>query len=32
MRWFTHKLHGGLALEGTMRRALNHRRYAGTTT
>jgi peptidoglycan/xylan/chitin deacetylase (PgdA/CDA1 family) len=29
MRWFTHKLHGGLALEGTLRRALNHRRYAG---
>lgn len=29
MRWFTRKLHGGLALEGTMRRALNHRRYAG---
>jgi peptidoglycan/xylan/chitin deacetylase (PgdA/CDA1 family) len=29
MRWFTHKLHGGLALEGTVRRALNHRRYAG---
>jgi peptidoglycan/xylan/chitin deacetylase (PgdA/CDA1 family) len=29
MRWFTHKLRGGLALEGTMRRALNHRRYAG---
>src|SRR5262245_13751458 len=29
MRWFSHKLRGGLALEGTMRRALNHRRYAG---
>src|SRR6266566_6244238 len=29
MRWFTRKLHGGLALEGTVRRALNHRRYAG---
>ena len=29
MRWFTQKLRGGLALEGTMRRALNHRRYAG---
>jgi peptidoglycan/xylan/chitin deacetylase (PgdA/CDA1 family) len=28
MRWFTRKLRGGLALEGTMRRALNHRRYA----
>jgi peptidoglycan/xylan/chitin deacetylase (PgdA/CDA1 family) len=32
MRWFTHKLRGGLALEGTMRRALNHRRYAGITS
>ena len=29
MRWFTRKLHGGLALEGTVRRALNRRRYAG---
>jgi peptidoglycan/xylan/chitin deacetylase (PgdA/CDA1 family) len=29
MRWFTRKMHGGLALEGTLRRALNHRRYAG---
>jgi peptidoglycan/xylan/chitin deacetylase (PgdA/CDA1 family) len=29
MRWFIRKLHGGLALEGTVRRALNHRRYAG---
>jgi peptidoglycan/xylan/chitin deacetylase (PgdA/CDA1 family) len=29
MRWFTRKMHGGLALEGTVRRALNHRRYAG---
>jgi peptidoglycan/xylan/chitin deacetylase (PgdA/CDA1 family) len=29
MRWFTRKLHGGLALEGTVRRALNQRRYAG---
>jgi peptidoglycan/xylan/chitin deacetylase (PgdA/CDA1 family) len=28
MRWFTRKLNGGLALEGTLRRALNHRRYA----
>jgi peptidoglycan/xylan/chitin deacetylase (PgdA/CDA1 family) len=29
MRWFTHKVRGGLSLEGTMRRALNHRRYSG---
>jgi peptidoglycan/xylan/chitin deacetylase (PgdA/CDA1 family) len=29
MRWFMRKLHGGLALEGTVRRALNQRRYAG---
>jgi peptidoglycan/xylan/chitin deacetylase (PgdA/CDA1 family) len=29
MRWFMRKVHGGLALEGTVRRALNHRRYAG---
>ena len=29
MHWFTRKLHGGLALEGTVRRALNRRRYAG---
>jgi peptidoglycan/xylan/chitin deacetylase (PgdA/CDA1 family) len=29
MRWFTRKLHGGLALEGALRRALNRRRYAG---
>jgi peptidoglycan/xylan/chitin deacetylase (PgdA/CDA1 family) len=28
MRWFNRKLHGGLALEGVVRRALNHRRYA----
>jgi peptidoglycan/xylan/chitin deacetylase (PgdA/CDA1 family) len=32
MRWFTRKLHGGLALEGTVRRALNHRRYAGVAS
>jgi peptidoglycan/xylan/chitin deacetylase (PgdA/CDA1 family) len=32
MRWFSRKLHGGLALEGTVRRALNHRRYAGATS
>ena len=29
MRWFTRKLNGGLALEGTLRRVLNNRRYAG---
>jgi peptidoglycan/xylan/chitin deacetylase (PgdA/CDA1 family) len=29
MRWFMRKLHGGLALEGTVRRAFNHLRYAG---
>jgi peptidoglycan/xylan/chitin deacetylase (PgdA/CDA1 family) len=29
MRWYARKLRGGLALEGTLRRALNHRRYAG---
>jgi peptidoglycan/xylan/chitin deacetylase (PgdA/CDA1 family) len=27
MRWFTRKMNGGLALEGTLRRALNRRRY-----
>ena len=32
MRWFSRKLHGGLALEGTVRRALNHRRYAGVVS
>jgi peptidoglycan/xylan/chitin deacetylase (PgdA/CDA1 family) len=32
MRWFSRKLHGGLALEGTVRRALNHRRYAGVAS
>jgi len=32
MRWFARKLHGGLALEGTVRRALNHRRYAGVVS
>lgn len=32
MRWFARKLNGGLALEGTLRRAINHRRYAGLTS
>ena len=32
MHWFTRKLDGGLALEGTLRRALNRRRYAGLTS
>jgi peptidoglycan/xylan/chitin deacetylase (PgdA/CDA1 family) len=32
MRWFSRKLHGGLALEGSVRRALNHRRYAGVVS
>jgi peptidoglycan/xylan/chitin deacetylase (PgdA/CDA1 family) len=32
MRWFRHKLAGGLALEDTMRRALNRGRYAGAAT
>jgi peptidoglycan/xylan/chitin deacetylase (PgdA/CDA1 family) len=29
MRWFARKANGGLALEGTLRRALNRRRYSG---
>lgn len=32
MRWFRHKLAGGLALEDTVRRALNRGRYAGAAT
>jgi peptidoglycan/xylan/chitin deacetylase (PgdA/CDA1 family) len=32
MRWFRHKLAGGLALEDTMRRVLNRSRYARATT
>jgi peptidoglycan/xylan/chitin deacetylase (PgdA/CDA1 family) len=32
MRWFARKLNGGLALEGTLRRVINHRRYAGVTS
>lgn len=32
VRWFTHKVDGGMAVEDTLRRALNRRRYAGSTT
>jgi peptidoglycan/xylan/chitin deacetylase (PgdA/CDA1 family) len=32
MRWFRHKAAGGLALEDTLRRTLNRRRYATSTT
>jgi len=32
MRWFARKVRGGMALEDTLRRRLNRRRYAGTTT
>lgn len=32
MRWFRHKVAGGMAFEDTLRRALNRRRYAGATT
>lgn len=32
MRWFERKADGGMALEGTLRRLLNARRYAGATT
>jgi peptidoglycan/xylan/chitin deacetylase (PgdA/CDA1 family) len=32
MRWFVRKVEGGLALEGTLRRVLNGRRYSGATT
>jgi len=32
MRWFTCKLDGGMALEDSLRRGLNRRRYAGATT
>lgn len=31
MRWFRHKLAGGMALEETLRRELNRYRYAGAT-
>jgi hypothetical protein len=32
MRWFRHKVAGGMAFEDTLRRAINRRRYAGATT
>ncbi|MGH2787273.1 MAG: polysaccharide deacetylase family protein [Actinomycetota bacterium] len=32
MRWFDHKLSGGMALEETLRRTLNRLRYARVTT
>jgi peptidoglycan/xylan/chitin deacetylase (PgdA/CDA1 family) len=32
MRWFRHKVAGGMAFEDTLRRTLNRRRYAGATT
>lgn len=32
MRWFRHKLAGGMALEETLRGELNRYRYAGTTS
>jgi peptidoglycan/xylan/chitin deacetylase (PgdA/CDA1 family) len=32
MRWFDHKLRGGMGLEDDIRRALNRRRYAHATT
>ena len=32
MRWFTHKVHGGMGFEDALRSALNRRRYAGSTT
>jgi len=32
MRWFRHKLAGGMALEDTIRRTVNRRRYANATT
>lgn len=32
MRWFRRKVRGGMALEDTLRRGLNRRRYAGATT
>jgi peptidoglycan/xylan/chitin deacetylase (PgdA/CDA1 family) len=32
MRWFAHKLAGGLALEDGLRRVANRARYAGATT
>jgi peptidoglycan/xylan/chitin deacetylase (PgdA/CDA1 family) len=32
LRWFAHKVAGGMALEDTLRRTINRRRYAGATT
>ena len=32
MRWFRHKVGGGMAFEDTLRRAVNRKRYANTTT
>lgn len=32
MRWFRHKVAGGMELEDTLRRTINRRRYAGATT
>ena len=32
MRWFRHKVVGGMAFEDTLRRTVNRRRYAGATT
>jgi peptidoglycan/xylan/chitin deacetylase (PgdA/CDA1 family) len=32
MRWFRHKLDGGMAMEDTLRRWAGRRRYAGATT
>jgi hypothetical protein len=32
MRWFRHKVAGGMAFEDALRRTINRRRYAGATT
>ncbi len=32
MRWFRHKVAGGMAFEDTLRRTINRKRYAGATT
>jgi peptidoglycan/xylan/chitin deacetylase (PgdA/CDA1 family) len=32
MRWFTHKVEGGMGFEDALRSTLNRRRYAGSTT
>jgi hypothetical protein len=32
MRWFRHKLAGGMTFEETVRGVLNRRRYAGIST